>query len=462
MNLLERFFSITDEMAPVFKQRRTARRATSLLVANLLCMGRRWVTRLISTRGRDQRDWSADYKLFSRAKWSAQALFTPAIRRVPAYSGDGPIGVAADEVHLPRAGRHVKRSRWLRDPMSPPFHVNLIRGIRFLQFSALLPLHRTHKVDSRAVPVSFEPIDVPEKPAKKASVGKWTEYRRAKKVKNLCAQFVRKLWELRQAFDLAGAVGRMLVAVVDGGFCNRTVFGADLPPLTAILARGRKDAVLCRPVRKRRGSSQVYGKRKFTPEKVRTNTAIPWHRTTVFYGGAQRTVRYKEVHNVLWQGGARRRPLRLIVVAPMPYKLSQASRTYYRQPGYLFCSDHELSAQALLQLYFDRWQIEVNHRDEKQLIGVADPQVWNGNSVDRIPAFLTASYSFLLLASLEAYGPERTDQYIQPPKWQRSRRRPSCLDLLNLARRQAAERPDLYGKTDFRLDPTQAYTKMAA
>src|SRR3989339_666931 len=250
MNLLERFFSITDEMAPVFKQRRTARRATSLLVANLLCMGRRWVTRLISTRGRDQRDWSADYKLFSRAKWSAQAFFTPAIRRVPAYSGDGPIGVAADEVHLPRAGRHVKRSRWLRDPMSPPFHVNLIRGIRFLQFSALLPLHRTHKVDSRAVPVSFEPIDVPEKPAKKASVGKWTEYRRAKKVKNLCAQFVRKLWELRQAFDLAGAVGRMLVAVVDGGFCNRTVFGADLPPLTAILARGRKDAVLCRPVRK--------------------------------------------------------------------------------------------------------------------------------------------------------------------------------------------------------------------
>ena len=144
------------------------------------------------------------------------------------------------------------------------------------------------------------------------------------------------------------------------------------------------------------------------------------------------------------------------------YKLSRASRKYYRQPGYLFCSDHELSAQNLLQIYLDRWQIEVNHRDEKQLIGVADPQVWNGNSVDRIPAFLTASYSFLLLASLEAYGPKRTDDHIQPPKWQRSRRRPSCLDLLNLIRRQATERPDLYGKTDFRLDPTQAHTKMAA
>jgi len=31
----------------------------------------------------------------------------------------------------------------------------------------------------------------------------------------------------------------------------------------------------------------------------------------------------------------------------------------------------------LIQYYFDRWQIEVNHRDEKSLLGVGQAQVWS-------------------------------------------------------------------------------------
>ena len=42
------------------------------------------------------------------------------------------------------------------------------------------------------------------------------------------------------------------------------------------------------------------------------------------------------------------------------------------------------------------WQTETLH------IGVADAQVWNDNSVDRLPAFMVAAYSLLLLASLNA------------------------------------------------------------
>jgi hypothetical protein len=111
-----------------------------------------------------------------------------------------------------------------------------------------------------------------------------------------------------------------------------------------------------------------------------------------------------------------------------------------------------------LQAYSDRWQIEVNHRDEKQQIGIADPQVWNDLAVDRQPAFLVAGYSFLLLAALEACGPTRTEQYPQPPPWQRARRsRPSCEDLLTLLRIQASERdgPEP-GGMPFRYDPKTA------
>ena len=461
MELLERFLAITDELTGVFRQKRTARRAASLMLAGLLCLGRRWITRLICTRGRDHRDWSADYKLFSRSPWDLKRLFRPALRRALPYFGDGPLVVAMDEFRARRGGRRVKRSRWTRDPLSPPFHVNFMKGIRFLQIAALLPLHRTHQVGCRSVPVSVVPVDLPQRPGRRASPEQMAAWEQECRQKNMCRQAVRELQHLRATCDALGAADKLLLATVDGGFCNRTLFRADLPR-TVILARARKDAVLCRPARKKPGSARVYGKRKFTPEKVRTNTAIAWQETTVFYGGQWRSVRYKEVRNVLWQGGAGRRPLRLIVVAPTPYQLSPAGPRYYRQPAYLLVNENELPSQTLLQAYFDRWQIEVNHRDEKQLIGIVDAQVWNDRSVDRVPAFMAASYAFLLLAALEAYGPERTHHYIEPPLWQRRRRRPSCLDLLNLLRQQAAQRPDLYGKVDFHFDPTRLTTKLAA
>jgi hypothetical protein len=40
-------------------------------------------------------------------------------------------------------------------------------------------------------------------------------------------------------------------------------------------------------------------------------------------------VRFKERKQVLWQRGAGPQPLRLIVIAPIPYRLSMNSKTNY-------------------------------------------------------------------------------------------------------------------------------------
>ena len=58
----------------------------------------------------------------------------------------------------------------------------------------------------------------------------------------------------------------------------------------------------------------------------------------------------------------------MLVVAPTPYRKRQSSKLYYRQPAYLLTTDLQNSAQQLLQIYFDRWQIEVNPRDEKDTL----------------------------------------------------------------------------------------------
>ncbi|MBI4908330.1 MAG: hypothetical protein HY820_32185 [Acidobacteria bacterium] len=58
------------------------------------------------------------------------------------------------------------------------------------------------------------------------------------------------------------------------------------------------------------------------------------------------------------------------------------------------------SLKQLLQIYFDRWQIEVNHREEKDTLGVGQAQLWNVTSVPIQPVLAVASYSAMWMASL--------------------------------------------------------------
>ena len=64
MKLLKAFLDISNELGPMFSQERTARRTKRLLLSNLLCIGRHWLTRMLTATNRDQRDWSGDYRLF--------------------------------------------------------------------------------------------------------------------------------------------------------------------------------------------------------------------------------------------------------------------------------------------------------------------------------------------------------------------------------------------------------------
>jgi hypothetical protein len=229
--------------------------------------------------------------------------------------------------------------------------------------------------------------------------------------------------------------------VGDGSFCNRTVFKPDWPEQhVSLVVRCRKDIVLCH--RAPGKGPRFYGKTKFTPQQVRRrNSRARWQKALIFHGGCYREVRYKELTKVYWQGGARKREVRLLVVAPVGYRTTKNGRTYYHQPAYLLTTDLTTPAVQLLQAYFDRWGIEVNHRDEKEVIGVGEAQVWNKQSVSKVPALLVAMYSWLILAGLQCYGPKRTHEYQPLPKWRRAAKRPSCLDLITLLRQQLVDKP---------------------
>jgi len=440
MRLLEAFLGQCEAWECAFARTGTAMRAVRHAVSGLCSIGRRTISRAIMGAGRGGVDWSGDYLLYSRSPWNASDLFEPSVRYTAEHSYPGHIAVAFDDTKVRKTGRKIPGTSWQHDPLSPPFHVNFLFGLRFLQGSALVPLHQCQDTPARGVPVCFHEACVVKKPGARGTPEQWDAYRTAQRTKSLPARFVAVLGLMRAAYDQAGAAHKLLVAVCDGSFCNRTVLRA-VVERTKLLVRCRKDARLCLPAAP--GSRRVYDSVSFTPEQVRTDERIPWRSTRVYHGGQWRDVRYKEMAPLHWRGGAKRAMLRLIVLAPTPYRTTTAGKVFYRQPAYLLTTDLDSATPLLIQMYFDRWEIEVNHREEKDTLGVGQAQVWSRNAVPRQPAFMVAAYSALIVAGLMAYGAQRTAAYLPLPCWRRHARRPSCQDLVAQLRREMDEHPEV-------------------
>jgi hypothetical protein len=152
-----------------------------------------------------------------------------------------------------------------------------------------------------------------------------------------------------------------------------------------LLCRCRRDARLSLAAPE--GSGRFYAKETFTPESVRQDESRAWQEAEVYHSSAWRAVRFKEVSALCWRQGSRRRVLRLLVIAPTAYRHHKLGKTLYRQPAYLLTTDLKTAAVELIQAYFDRWQIEVNHREEKTTFGVGQAQVRSPLSVPRQTGF---------------------------------------------------------------------------
>lgn len=432
----EAFLKIAAGWQGAFSRISSFNRAVAMALGLLCGIGRGTTSRAILALGKSEQDWSADYRLCSRAPWDAEALFTSALAEALTHVPGDWCVLAYDDTRLKKTGKKIQGAQYHRDPLSPHFHPNLMYGLRFLQGSILLPLHKTSERSARAIPISFESAPCPKKPGKRATPEDWALYKEAQKSQNLSVSFRENLLRQRIRLDELGEQGRLMVATVDGSFCNKKCLG-QLPERTAVLARARRDAKLCFAAPE--GSRRIYSKETLTPEAVLRDESVPFEKGYFVFGGAERELRFKRVENVLWQGGTKTRRLTLLVLAPIPYRVSPNGPRNYRNPAFLLCTTTGLSSERLIQAYLDRWQIEVNHKDEKDILGVGQAQVWSTKAIPRQPALAVAAYSVLLLAGLAAFGPGRSSSFPALPKWRKRARRPSLQDMIAVLRTEFAD-----------------------
>lgn len=414
-------------MAPGQHQHRE--RITRHILSQLVCLGRHTLTNLLTTSGRQFVDWSADYRLYGKERFDVEQIFRHITRQIIALNPPAPLVTALDDSLLRKSSRKIPGVKFARDPMGPPFQVNFVAGQRVIQMSAAV----TDGTRARMIPVLFRDAATPDKPRRSDSAAVWAQYKELSKQRRLSALGVECIRDLREQLPAEQA----LWVTVDGSYTNKNVL-RNLPQHTTLIGRIRRDAVLYHlPAdQPSRGRKRVYGPQAPTPEALRVDDTIPWQSVPAYTSGKRHLFKVKIMSPLRWRASGQRHIVQIMVIAPLRYRLSRNSRLLYREPAYLLCTDPDLPPEKLLQAYLWRWDIEVNFRDEKSLLGTGQAQVRNPASVKAVPQMMVAAYSLLLLAGTRIWGLTGIPQPHQLPKWQNPSKklRASANDFIKLLR----------------------------
>jgi hypothetical protein len=426
-----------------FRQQRAYRRCVALVFGSVCAFARHTLSQVLLVLGVTEQDWSAWYRLFSVPRVDLEALSAELVRQTLAeIPVGGPYVVAVDGVQVPRWSVRMPGTSWLPSPRTPRWRPGIHRAQRFCHLAALLPVTRLGY--SRALPLrwvpAFPPKAVPARtPARTEGQAAGTE-----------------LGWLRRQLDVAGRSAQMLLAVGDGNYDTAELWTA-LPPRTTLLARCAKNRALFRlpepPPRPRRGAPRKYGERAPTPSAW-LHERVGWQHAVVPVRGRAVALRYR-VEGPFLVRKAPTRPLFLLVVAGVDRRAGRPRRR--REPAFWLVSAAPtaaggwalpLPATALLGWAWQRWEIEVCHRELKAGFGLGEPQCWNTTATETVTAWQAWAYAVLVLAGVRAWGLEGAPLH-PPGRWWPGARRWS-LGTLWRGYRQA-----LWGTGDFRpVSPT--------
>jgi hypothetical protein len=392
--LLTTFLDQLQPLRASCRQERPFQRLTALAVAASVNYGRQTITQALATLGLTS-DWSAFYRLFSTprlaAEQLAQQLCAATLELLPA---SGPCVAVVDGLQIPRHSWKLLTTAWLYDPVSPVFKRGIHRAQRGTDLALLLP--QDARGYSRAIPLRLDPA-VPEKGRRPAGMPAAKEWQVG----------LRQLHWLRAELDQAGRSTQPLLGVADSAWQGAGVW-RDLPARTTLVSGCRANRALYAlpPAYAGRGRPRRYGARAPRPDAW-LGVKAGWRRTTLLVRNRQIPVQYR-VEGPYLVEGAPDHALFLIVV-----RGSHAGRGKKRRRARYWlvnAIEHHgrwvlpLAARELLSWAWQRWEIEVTHRELKTGFGVGQSQCWSPHSAFLSVQWQVAVYSLLVIAGYRCWG----------------------------------------------------------
>lgn len=399
------------EVAASCGQARTADRFLTLTVGLQQTLGRHTITQVLQGVGRGECDWTADYALFQRARFDLdvgrRALLATILAALPR---EAPLVVVPDATQLPRTSTALVGVGLGPCPRNPVWAPGLHLAQRWVGVSALLPLSPAGA--SRAVPLSFVPAPTPRATPWPGQPPR-TEGEAAGA---LLVQLHADLAALDQA-------ARPLLVVADGSYSGAP-FLAALPANATLLARCAKNRALYAlpTAQPRRGRRRLYGPQAPRPDHDLTSKT-GWKQVRLPVRGRVIPVRYR-LRGPYRIKRAPDRPVFLLVVGGVRNRPGHKRR----DPSFWLVTavpDAQgawvlpYPVKTLLGWAWQRWEVEVMHRELKSGFGLGEQQAWSPVAARTTIQWVVWSYATLVLAGYLAWGWERGPP---GPKWWRRRR----------------------------------------
>jgi hypothetical protein len=215
----------------------------------------------------------------------------------------------------------------------------------------------------------------------------------------------------RAQLDAAGRQAQTLLVLGDGAYDTVALWRA-LPPGGVLLARSAKHRVL-RALPTGSDRRRKYGQRLPTPQE-QLHERTGWRHGRVRVRGHPRALTYRVVGPCLRER-APDRPLFLLVVRGQTWskqRSGQPPTRQQRQPAYYLVNavrgpqgwQLPLPALTLLAWAWQRWELEVAHRELKSGLGLGEKQSWSRWGAEVTVAWTGWVYGLLVLAGYTAWG----------------------------------------------------------
>ena len=440
--LLLSLMDLVSHVAPAIKDSRSREKFGQLVLGVLCGNSPKTLTSVLEfdaecgNRNNTLDDWSSFYRFFSQSSWELEEFFAILFANgLLFYEEAEPVRITIDDTLLRKTGKKIPGAAYARDPLSPPFNTNLVWGQRIISISLLI--RASPSASYRSIPISFQ-LAPSVRPPKGASKEELKEFRELKKKYKMSVAGRRLIDWVRERLDATpGGRTRKLIVAADGSFANRT-FLLGPPHDTAMVARCRDDLNLRKPVHPdEKVGKQKYGDRLPAPREISQNNTIQEKAYSAGNKHQKAMVKYKWVDGVRWPTALKDQPCGILTIKGQYFH--KGGKQQHTRPAYLVVTgDYDsVGVEAILETYLLRWEIEVGFREQKNGLGIGKAQVWSEKSVKRVPGFMSACYSMLLMAAMRAFGDERGEQFAHLPRWRsKTPNRPSLKDLIELLRRE--------------------------
>ena len=388
----------------------------------LLGCGRRTVTRvLLMGGGLKIKTFSCYHRFFSQARWTIDSMGHVIVAMVLKFiPKDAPIVAAVDDTLNRKTGKRIWAAGMHHDPI-------LSTGKR-----CVFSFGHNWVVLSIQLRFAFAPDKVWSLPIlmrlyrrkqKQRQPGRPRGERKAIGQANPGEHRTRPQLATEMIALLASWLPDRTIHVVgDSAYAGKSI-SRNLPDRVHLTSRMVMNAALYDQPSKRRkgerGAPRKKGKRLPSPVELAKSKKVRWTKTRATLYGRRVRVWYKSC-TALWYNSSGTRRLRIVVVRDPSGR---------RKDDCFFSTDLTLSPKAILELFAQRWPLEVAFYNAKQFLGLEDPQNRTPQAVQRTAPMALYLHTLVILWFAK-HGRFNAEAYRRAHPWYTRKRTPSFADML--------------------------------